>query len=603
MDKIKNLLIAVKKFILGEKNSAPLDTATLKKALKYIGKYRILLPISVALAIVSVGLTLYVPVLIGEAIDVIIDMGNVDINIVINRLTLSGILIGITALCNWLMNAINNRISYHVLRDVRNEAFDKIGVLPLSYIDQTPHGDTVNRVINDTDRFAEGLLLAFTQVFTGSLTILGTLVFMLVLKWEIALAVVFLTPLSIVVARYIGKETYHMHTERSITEAEQASFINEHLGNQKLIRAFGKEEDTISRFNEIGDRLEKSSLRAIFFSSLTNPTTRFVNSMVYAAVALIGALSVMSSPELVFTVGQFSVLLSYTNQYTKPFNEISGIFAEFQSALASAKRVFDLIEEPGEAEDDADATGLKDIAGAVCIDDVSFSYQKDKELIKNLNLSVKPGERVAIVGPTGCGKTTLINLLMRFYDVDQGDISVDGNNIKRIKRKDLRKSYGMVLQDTWLRNATVRENIAFGNPEATLDEIIDAAKKAHAHGFIKRLKNGYDTVIGEGGEGLSQGQKQLICIARVMLNLPPMLILDEATSSIDTRTEMKIQKALASMMNGRTSFIVAHRLSTVKEADVILVMKDGRIIEQGSHEELLEKNGFYYELYNSQFAH
>lgn len=603
MDKIKNLLITVKKFILGEKNSVPLDTATLKKALKYIGKYRILLPISITLAIVSVGLTLYVPVLIGEAIDVIIDMGNVDINIVINRLTLSGILIGITALCNWLMNAINNRISYHVLRDVRNEAFDKIGVLPLSYIDQTPHGDTVNRVINDTDRFAEGLLLAFTQVFTGTLTILGTLVFMLVLKWEIALAVVFLTPLSIVIARYIGKETYHMHTERSITEAEQASFINESLGNQKLIRAFGKEDDTISRFNEIGDRLEKSSLRAIFFSSLTNPTTRFVNSMVYAAVALIGALSVMSSPELVFTVGQFSVLLSYTNQYTKPFNEISGIFAEFQSALASAKRVFDLIEEPAEATDDVNATELFDIAGGVRINNVSFSYQKDKELIKNLNLSVKPGERVAIVGPTGCGKTTLINLLMRFYDVDQGDISVDGNNIKRIKRKDLRKSYGMVLQDTWLRNATVRENIAFGNPEATLDEIIDAAKKAHAHGFIKRLKNGYDTVIGEGGEGLSQGQKQLICIARVMLNLPPMLILDEATSSIDTRTEMKIQKALASMMNGRTSFIVAHRLSTVKEADVILVMKDGRIIEQGSHEELLDKRGFYHELYNSQFAH
>lgn len=601
--KIKNLLITVKKFILGEKNSAPLDTATLKKALKYIGKYRILLPISIALAIVSVGLTLYVPVLIGDAIDVIIDKGNVDINTVIDKLILSGILIGVTALCNWLMNAINNRISYHVLRDVRNEAFDKIGSLPLSYIDKTPHGDTVNRVINDTDRFAEGLLLAFTQVFTGSLTILGTLVFMLVLKWEIALAVVFLTPLSIVVARYIGKETYHMHTERSITEAEQASFINESLGNQKLIRALGKEEDTISRFNEIGDRLEKSSLRAIFFSSLTNPTTRFVNSMVYAAVALIGALSVMSSPELVFTVGQFSVLLSYTNQYTKPFNEISGIFAEFQSALASAKRVFDLIEEPGEVLDDADATNLKDIAGGVCIDDVSFSYQKDKELIKNLNLSVKPGERVAIVGPTGCGKTTLINLLMRFYDVDQGDISVDGENIKRIKRKSLRKSYGMVLQDTWLRNATVRENIAFGSPEATLDDIIDAAKKAHAHGFIKRLKNGYDTVIGEGGEGLSQGQKQLICIARVMLNLPPMLILDEATSSIDTRTEMKIQKALASMMNGRTSFIVAHRLSTVKEADVILVMKDGRIIEQGSHEELLEKNGFYYELYNSQFAH
>ena len=601
--KIKNLLITVKKFILGEKNSAPLDTATLKKALKYIGKYRILLPISIALAIVSVGLTLYVPVLIGDAIDVIIDKDNVDINTVIDKLILSGILIGVTALCNWLMNAINNRISYHVLRDIRNEAFEKIGILPLSYIDKTPHGDVVNRVINDTDRFAEGLLLAFTQVFTGSLTILGTLVFMLVLKWEIALAVVFLTPLSIVVARYIGKETYHMHTERSITEAEQASFINEHLGNQKLIRAFGKEEDTISRFNEIGDRLEKSSLRAIFFSSLTNPTTRFVNSMVYAAVALIGAISVIGSTNLVFTVGQFSVLLSYTNQYTKPFNEISGIFAEFQSALASAKRVFDLIEEPGEAEDDADATNLKDIAGGVCIDDVSFSYQKDKELIKNLDLSVKPGERVAIVGPTGCGKTTLINLLMRFYDVDEGKIRIDENDIQSIKRKSLRKCYGMVLQDTWLRQATVRENIAFGNPDATFEEIVAAAKNAHAHGFIKRLKNGYDTVIGEGGEGLSQGQKQLICIARVMLNIPPMLILDEATSSIDTITEMKIQKALNSMMEGRTSFIVAHRLSTVKEADVILVMKNGHIIEQGNHYELLEKKGFYHELYNSQFAH
>lgn len=603
MDKIKTLLLTIKKIILGEKNSAPLDTATLKKALKYIGKYRLLLPISIALAIVSVGLTLYVPVLIGEAIDVIIDKNNVIMSTVINKLVLSGALIGVTALCNWLMNAINNRISYHVLRDIRNEAFDKIATLPLSYIDKTPHGDTVNRVINDTDRFAEGLLLAFTQVFTGSLTIIGTLVFMLVLKWEIALAVVFLTPLSIVVARYIGKETYHMHTERSITEAEQASFINESLGNQKLIRAFGKESDTISRFNEIGDRLEKSSLRAIFFSSLTNPTTRFVNSIVYAAVALIGALSVLGSSELVFTVGQFSVLLSYTNQYTKPFNEISGIFAEFQSALASAKRVFDLIEEPTEIEDGDDSIELKEASGELSISDVSFSYQKDKELIKKLNLTVNPGDRIAIVGPTGCGKTTLINLLMRFYDVDEGSITVDGNDIRHIKRKNLRKSYGMVLQDTWLRNATVKENIAFGNPDATLAEVISAAKKAHAHGFIKRLKNGYDTVIGEGGEGLSQGQKQLICIARVMLNLPPMLILDEATSSIDTRTEMKIQKALASMMEGRTSFIVAHRLSTVKEADVILVMKDGRIIEQGNHQELLDKNGFYYELYNSQFAH
>ena len=555
------------------------------------------------LALISVGLTLYVPVLIGEAIDVIIDKGNVDIDTVLNKLLIGGILILITALCNWLMNAINNRISYHVLRDIRNEAFDKIGSLPLSYIDKTPHGDTVNRVINDTDRFAEGLLLAFTQVFTGSLTIIGTLVFMLVLKWEIALAVVFLTPLSIVVARYIGKETYHMHTERSVTEAEQASFINETLGNQKLVRAFGREEFAISRFNEIGDRLEKSSLRAIFFSSLTNPTTRFVNSMVYAAVALIGALSVMNSSDLAFTVGQFSVLLSYTNQYTKPFNEISGIFAEFQSALASAKRVFDLIEETSEIPDGHDAIELKDATGDISLSNVSFSYQKDKELIRDLNLSVTSGDRIAIVGPTGCGKTTLINLLMRFYDVDEGTISVDGSDIRKVKRKDLRKSYGMVLQDTWLRNATVKENISFGNPDATLDEIIEAAKKAHAHGFIKRLKNGYDTVIGEGGEGLSQGQKQLICIARVMLNLPPMLILDEATSSIDTRTEMKIQKALTAMMNGRTSFIVAHRLSTVKEADVILVMKDGQIIEQGSHNELLKKHGFYHELYYSQFAH
>ena len=603
MFKLKIFFSSLKKIILGEKNSTPIDTTTLKKALKYIGRYTILLPVSIMLAIISVGLTLYVPVLIGQAIDVIVDKENVNIEVVLNKLLISGALILITALCNWLMNAINNRISYHVLRDIRNEAFDKLGSLPLSYIDKTPHGDMVNRVINDTDRFAEGLLLAFTQVFTGSLTIIGTLVFMLILKWEIALAVVFLTPLSIVVARYIGKETYHMHTERSVTEAEQASFINESLGNQKLVRAFGREEYTISQFNEIGDRLEKNSLRAIFFSSLTNPTTRFVNSMVYAAVALIGALSVMNNTDLTFTVGQFSVLLSYTNQYTKPFNEISGIFAEFQSALASAKRVFDLIEEKSEIADAKEAISIKDATGNLILSNVSFSYQKDKELIRDLNLSVTAGDRVAIVGPTGCGKTTLINLLMRFYDVDDGSISVDGNDIRKIKRRDLRKSYGMVLQDTWLRNATVRENISFGNPSATLDEIIEAAKKAHAHGFIKRLKNGYDTVIGEGGEGLSQGQKQLICIARVMLNLPPMLILDEATSSIDTRTEMKIQKALTAMMKGRTSFIVAHRLSTVKEADIILVMKDGQIIEQGNHYELLEKHGFYHELYYSQFAH
>ena len=604
MKNIKNLFSKIKDIFKSQGQIKPLDIETIKKVLGYIGKHKIYLAISICLAVVAVALTLYVPILIGDAID---EIGNSPINIdlIINKLLLGGVLILFTALANWLMNAINNRISYHVLRDVRNEAFGKIGTLPLSYIDKTPHGDMVNRVINDTDRFAEGLLLAFTQVFTGTLTILGTLVFMLVLRWEIALTVVVLTPLSMVVARYIGKETYHMHTEKSVTEAEQASFINETIGNQKLLRAFGREENAVSRFNEIGDRLEKCSLRAIFFSSLTNPTTRFVNSMVYAAVAIIGALTVMrtAGAEAAFTVGQFSVMLSYTNQYTKPFNEISGIFAEFQSALASAKRVFDFIEEPSETADADDASEIENPLGEIELSDVSFSYDKEKKLIENLNVSVAPGQRIAIVGPTGCGKTTLINLLMRFYDVDAGEISVDKVDIRNINRGNLRKCYGMVLQDTWLRGDTIRNNIAFGNPNATDEEIIEAAKKAHAHGFIKRLKNGYDTLIGEGGEGLSQGQKQLICIARVMLNIPPMLILDEATSSIDTRTEMKIQKALATMIGGRTSFIVAHRLSTIKEADLILVMRDGKIIEQGTHNELLMKKGFYSELYNSQFAH
>ena len=604
MKNIKNLFSKIKDIFKSQGQKKSLDVETIKKVLGYIGKHKIYLAISICLAVVAVALTLYVPILIGDAID---EIGNSPINIdlIINKLLLGGVLILFTALANWLMNAINNRISYHVLRDVRDEAFGKIGTLPLSYIDKTPHGDMVNRVINDTDRFAEGLLLAFTQVFTGTLTILGTLVFMLVLRWEIALTVVVLTPLSLVVARYIGKETYHMHTEKSVTEAEQASFINETIGNQKLLRAFGREENAVSRFNEIGDRLEKCSLRAIFFSSLTNPTTRFVNSMVYAAVAIIGALTVMrtAGAEAAFTVGQFSVMLSYTNQYTKPFNEISGIFAEFQSALASAKRVFDFIEEPSETADADDASEIENPLGEIELSDVSFSYDKEKKLIENLNVSVAPGQRIAIVGPTGCGKTTLINLLMRFYDVDAGEISVDMVDIRNIKRGNLRKCYGMVLQDTWLRGDTIRNNIAFGNPNATDEEIIEAAKKAHAHGFIKRLKNGYDTLIGEGGEGLSQGQKQLICIARVMLNIPPMLILDEATSSIDTRTEMKIQKALATMIGGRTSFIVAHRLSTIKEADLILVMRDGKIIEQGTHNELLMKKGFYSELYNSQFAH
>lgn len=602
-EKIKSV---TKSIVFHGKKREPLDITTLKKALGYIGEYKFFLPISILLALVSVALTLYVPILIGNAIDLIISAGNVDFNGIVENLGLAAILVGITAVANWLMNVINNHISYHVLKDIRNDAFSKLEALPLSYIDSTPHGDTTNRVINDTDRFAEGLLLGFTQVFTGILTIVGTLGFMLALNWKIALVVVCLTPLSIFIARYIGRETYDMFTLRSKKEAEETTLVNEVLSNQKVVRAFGREPEVIKNYEEISNNLEKASLRAIFFSSLTNPTTRFVNSMVYAAVALFGAIYVINTSDLggvAFTVGQFSVLLSYTNQYTKPFNEISGIIAEFQSALASAKRVFDLIDEMPEFPDLDDAIILENPHGNIDICKVSFSYNKDKSLIENLDLHVNAGNRVAIVGPTGCGKTTLINLLMRFYDVDKGEIRVDGSPIKGIRKSSLRTSYGMVLQDTWLKSATVKENIAFGNPNVTDEQIIEAAKRAHAHSFIKRLKNGYDTLIGEGGEDLSQGQRQLICIARVMLNLPPMLILDEATSSIDTRTEMRIQKALGDMMTGRTSFIVAHRLSTVKEADIILVMNNGKIIESGTHADLLSRKGFYYELYNSQFAH
>lgn len=602
-EKIKSV---TKSIVFGGKKREPLDITTLKKALGYIGEYKFFLPISILLALVSVALTLYVPILIGNAIDLIISAGNVDFNGIVENLGLAAILIGITAVANWLMNVINNHISYHVLKDIRNDAFSKLEALPLSYIDSTPHGDTTNRVINDTDRFAEGLLLGFTQVFTGILTIVGTLGFMLALNWKIALVVVCLTPISIFIARYIGRETYDMYTLRSKKEAEETTLVNEVLSNQKVVRAFGREPEVIKNYEETSNNLEKASLRAIFFSSLTNPTTRFVNSMVYAAVALFGAIYVINTSDLggvAFTVGQFSVLLSYTNQYTKPFNEISGIIAEFQSALASAKRVFDLIDEIPEFPDLDDAIILENPHGNIDICKVSFSYNKDKSLIENLDLHVNAGNRVAIVGPTGCGKTTLINLLMRFYDVDKGEIRVDGSPIKGIRKSSLRTSYGMVLQDTWLKSATVKENIAFGNPNVTDEQIIEAAKRAHAHSFIKRLKNGYDTLIGEGGEDLSQGQRQLICIARVMLNLPPMLILDEATSSIDTRTEMRIQKALGDMMTGRTSFIVAHRLSTVKEADIILVMNNGKIIESGTHADLLSRKGFYYELYNSQFAH
>lgn len=578
---------------------------TMKKVLGYIGRYKLLLPVSMLLALVTVALTLYVPILIGDAIDLIIDKGAVDLDGIIPLLLKSAILIGITALAQWLMSTINNRIAYHVARDIRNDAFAHIERLPLAYVDSHSRGDTVNRVINDTERFSEGLLLGFTQVFTGILTILGTLAFMIVINPIIALVVVLLTPISIFIAKFISSRTYNMFRERSETEGEETALIEEMLGNQKVVKAFSHEDEAIEKFNEVNSRLERAALRAIFFSSLTNPTTRFINSMVYAATALVGALIAINTAgtEAAFTVGEFACILSYSNQYTKPFNEISGIFAEFQNALASASRVFELIEAPAEIPDKEDAKVLSSAKGNVELSDVSFSYTPEKPLIEDLNLSVKQGQRVAIVGPTGCGKTTIINLLMRFYDVSGGSISVDGCDVRDMTRESLRSAYGMVLQETWLKSGTVRENIAFGKPDATDEEIVAAAKAAHAHSFIKRLKNGYDTKIGEGGEELSEGQKQLLCITRVMLALPPLLILDEATSSIDTRTEMRIQKAFAELMRGRTSFIVAHRLSTIREADVILVMKDGHIIESGTHEELLKKGGFYSELYNSQFAH
>ena len=579
---------------------------TVKKVLGYIGRYKYLLPVSILLALVNVALTLYIPIIIGEAIDLIVDVGAVDFDGIIPLLTKAILLIAIAAVSQWLMSIINNRIAYQVARDIRNDAFRHIERLPLSYIDTHSRGNTVNRVINDTERFSEGLLLGFTQVFTGVLTILGTLIFMLMISPVITLVVVLLTPISIFIAKFISSRTFKMFRERSEVEGEQTALVEEMLGNQKVVKAFSHEDEAIKKFEKVNARLEGVALRAIFFSSLTNPTTRFVNSIVYAAAALVGAfiaISTAGAGEAAFTIGQFSCILSYSNQYTKPFNEISGIFAEFQNALASASRVFELIEEPLETPDGEDAVVLSDVSGIVDLDNVDFSYTPEKPLIRGLNLAVKPGQRIAIVGPTGCGKTTVINLLMRFYDVCGGSISVDGEDIRGVTRDSLRKAYGMVLQETWLASGTVRENIAFGKPDATDEEIVAAAKLAHSHGFIKRLKNGYDTKIGEGGEELSEGQKQLLCITRVMLALPPLLILDEATSSIDTRTEIRIQKAFGELMRGRTSFIVAHRLSTVREADVILVMKDGNIIESGSHTELLARGGFYSELYNSQFAH
>ena len=580
------------------------QSSTVSKVLKYIGKYKLLMLLSAILAIGIVALTLYVPILIGRSIDLIVGKGLVDVEGILKHLTLAGILILATALMQWIMSTINNKITYHVVRDMRNEAFEKLERLPISYIDSSSKGDIVSRIISDVDQFSEGLLLGFTQLFTGVLTILGTLAFMIAISWKIALAVVVLTPLSLVVAKFIGSRTHSMFTLRSKTNGEQTANIDETLGNQKLVIAFGEEENREAKFNEINDRLEKASLDAIFFSSLVNPTTRFVNNVVYAAVALTGAFSVIATAGAAapFTVGELSCLLSYTNQYTKPFNEISGVITEFQNALASAARIFALIEADAEIPDKENAAVLGEAEGNVTLSNVSFSYDEEKKLIEDLNLSVTKGMRVAIVGPTGCGKTTLINLLMRFYDVNDGSVSVDGYDVRDITRKSLRSNIGMVLQETWVKNGTVRENIALGRPDATDEEIVAAAKASRAHGFIKRLKNGYDTVIGEGGEALSQGQRQLISISRIMLTLPPMLILDEATSSIDTRTEIKIQEAFARMMTGRTSFIVAHRLSTIQNADLILVMKNGSIIERGTHRELLSLGGFYRELYDSQFC-
>ena len=570
---------------------------TIKQVLSYVKKHAFFLVASLFFAAVSVVLTLYVPILTGDAIDLIIEPGKVDFAGIGAILVKIAACIGITAAAQWVMNVCNNRLTYYVVRDIRKDAFKKIEILPLKYIDGHSHGEVVSRVIADVDQFADGLLMGFTQLFTGVITILGTLFFMLTIHPGITLVVVVITPVSLFVASFIAKRTYTMFQLQSKTRGEQTALIDEMIGNQKVVQAFGREKEVLTQFDEINERLRDCSLRAIFFSSLTNPCTRFVNSLVYAGVGISGAVLAIANG---ISVGQLSCFLSYANQYTKPFNEISGVITELQNALACAARIFDLINETPQVPDAEDAKRLV-ADGNVSLSHVEFSYVPERPLIRDFNLKVAPGQRVAIVGPTGCGKTTVINLLMRFYDVDSGSIQVSGEDIRDVTRGSLRTSFGMVLQETWLREGTIRDNIAMGKPEATIEEIIAAAKAAHAHSFIKRLKDGYDTVIGEDGGSLSQGQKQLLCIARVMLDLPPMLILDEATSSIDTRTEIRIQKAFAAMMEGRTSFIVAHRLSTIMEADVILVMKDGNIIEQGNHQTLLQQGGFYTTLYNSQF--
>ena len=572
---------------------------TLVKVLRYLKPYWFYLGLSLVLAAVSVALTLYVPKLTGRAIDHIIARGQVDFPAILAVLKQIAIAIAVTALAQWIMNICNNKMTYHIVRDIRNEAFRKIEILPLKYIDSHSYGEIVSRVIADVDQFADGLLMGFTQFFTGVMTIAGTILFMLATNVGITFVVVLITPLSLFVAAFIAKKTFTMFRLQSETRGEQTALIDEMLGNQKVVQAFSYEEKAMEQFDEINERLQKCSLKAIFYSSITNPATRFVNNVVYTGVGLVGALAAVAGR---ISVGDLSCLLSYANQYTKPFNEISGVVTELQNALACAGRIFDLIEEEPQTPEKEGAMHLNNIWGNVELSHVAFSYTPEQKLIEDFNLQVKPGQRVAIVGPTGCGKTTMINLLMRFYDVDSGQIRVEGTDIRDMTRKSLRAGYGMVLQDTWLKAGTIRENITMGKPDATEEEIIAAARASHAHSFIKRLPEGYDTVISEDGGSLSQGQKQLLCITRVMLCLPPMLILDEATSSIDTRTEMKIQEAFARLMEGRTSFIVAHRLSTIREADVILVMRDGKIVQQGRHEELLEKNGFYAGLYNSQFA-
>lgn len=572
---------------------------TLRKVLQYIKKYAWYMILSILLAIVTVALSLYIPILVGRAIDGIV-YGAVQFVRIRNIIIMIIALVSITALAQWIMNTINNKVTYQVVRDIREEAFIKIEELPLSYIDAHSYGEIVSRVITDVDTFADGLLMGFTQLFTGVVTIVGTLIFMLTMSGKITLVVVLVTPLSLFVAKFIAQRTYNMFRLQSETRAEQTGFIDEMIGNEKVVKAYGYEKEALKRFDEINERLQKCSLRAIFYSSITNPSTRFINNIVYALVALIGAFMGIGGG---MTVGLLSSFLSYANQYTKPFNEISGVITELQNALACAARIFELIETPSQIAEPEDSIELQDVHGVIDFSDVSFRYVPEKKLIDNFNLHVNQGQNVAIVGPTGCGKTTLINLLMRFYDVNAGSIQVDGNDLRKLTRRSLRTNYGMVLQETWLKNGTIRENILMGKPEATEEEMVAAAKAAHSHSFIRRLPKGYDTIIGEDGGMLSQGQKQLLCITRVMLCLPPMLILDEATSSIDTRTEIRIQSAFTKLMEGRTSFIVAHRLSTIQNADLILVMKDGSIIEQGTHEQLLEQKGFYANLYHSQFAY